>query len=124
MDTNERFARIATASPEILKQIDGILEDKTTPKPEKDCRLITIMEACRMLGMKYPTFHRAVQEGCFDVVSATGKNLIKESSVVEFSLGKRGPTEAGLALRAERNRRRRLARRQQQEKTSRARVHV
>ena len=114
METNERFARIATASPEVLKQIDEILEGKSPAdsNQKKDCRLVTIAEACRMLGMKYPTFHRAMQEGCFDVVDATGKNLIKESSVIEFSLGKRRPTVEGLARRAERNRRRRESRRQ------------
>jgi len=113
METNERFARIAAASPDVLKKIDDILEGKVPFSLDlsQECRLVTIAEACRLLGMKYATFHRAMQDGCFDVVPATGKNLIKESSVREFAQGKRGPSAEGLARRAERNRLRRLARR-------------
>jgi len=113
METNERFARIAAASPDVLKKIDDILEGKVPLSQDlsQECRLITITAACRLLGMKYHTFRRAMKDGCFDVVSATGKNLIKESSVREFAQGKRGPSAEGLARREERNRLRRIARR-------------
>lgn len=112
MDTNGRFARIATATPEILERIDAILEGKEPFKePQKpNSRLLTVAEACRELNMKYPTFHRAMQAGCFDVVTATGKALIRESSVHEFAAGLRHPSQEGLAARAEKNRLRRLAR--------------
>ena len=112
MDTNARFARIATATPEILERIDAILEGKEPFKePQKpNNRLLTVAEACWELNMKYPTFHRAMQAGCFDVVTATGKTLIRELSVHEFAAGLRHPSQEGLAARAEKNRLRRLAR--------------
>ena len=114
MEANERFRLVATATPEVLALIDEVLEGKALPKRTEveapNCRLISVADACRMLNMTYPTFHRAMQEGCFDVVHATGKTWIKELSVIEFADGKRKPSAEGLAARAERNRRRRLAR--------------
>lgn len=55
MDTNARFARIATATPEILERIDAILEGKEPFKePQKpNNRLLTVAEACRELNMKF-----------------------------------------------------------------------
>ena len=111
MEDKERFVRIATASPEVLKRIDEILEGKVSPRdtPEPpDCKLISVTEAARRLGLTYATFHRMQQAGCFDIVTATGKTWIKESSVREFALGKRNPSEEYLVSRAARNRRRRF----------------
>ena len=113
MEDKERFVRIATASSEVLKRIDEILEGKAPPRdtPETpDYKLISVMEVARRLGLTYATFHRMQQAGCFDIVTATGQTWIKESSVLEFALGKRNPSEEYLDAQAERNRRRRLAR--------------
>jgi len=114
METNKRFEKIATASPETLALIDDVLEGRIK-QPRKadlstDCRLVTIAESCRMLGLKYPTFHRLMQAGCFDVVSATGKAMIRESSLHEYAAGLRKPSAEYLAEKEERNRLRRLAR--------------
>jgi len=114
METNERFARIATASPETLALIDDVLEGRLKQQKASgisaDCRLVTIAEGCRTLGLKYPTFHRLMQAGCFDVVSATGKAMIRESSLHEYAAGLRKPSAEYLAEKEERNRLRRLAR--------------
>ena len=107
MDTNERFARIATASSDVLKRIDAILLGKEPPgdRPQShNLRLLTVTEACKMLNMKYPTFYRAMKAGCFDIVKATGKTLIREESVIEFSMGHRGPSEEAILKREERAR--------------------
>ena len=113
METNERFKMIAEATPEVLMRIDAILERRfpahDNPEPA-DCKLLSVTEAARRLGLTYATFHRMQQAGCFDTVTATGKTWVKESSVREFALGKRQPSTEYLAARAERNRLRRLAR--------------
>lgn len=105
METNERFARIATASQEVLERIDAILEGRDLrPEPEKkpNFRLLSVAEACEMLNMKYPTFHRAMKAGCFDLVTATGKTLIRQESVEEFAAGLRKPSQKALEARQER----------------------
>lgn len=114
MEINERFERIARATPDILSKIDDILEGRDR-QPEKsdlssDCKLLSIAESCRVLGLKYPTFHRAMQAGCFDTVTATGRTMIKESSLREYAAGLRKPSSKYLAARAEKNRLRRLSR--------------
>ena len=52
MDTNARFARIATATPEILERIDAILEGKEPSRdPQKpNNRLLTVAGACFRAG--------------------------------------------------------------------------
>ena len=107
MDANERFARIATASGDILKRIDAILlgKEPAGDLPQShNLRLLTVTEACKMLNMKYPTFHRAMKAGCFDIVTATGKTLVREESVIEFSMGRRGPSQEAILKREERAR--------------------
>lgn len=107
METNERFARIATASSDVLKRIDAILlgKEPAGDLPQShNLRLLTVTEACKMLNMKYPTFYRSMKAGCFDIVTATGKTLIREESVIEFSMGRRGPSEEAILKREERAR--------------------
>ena len=107
MDANERFARIATASSDVLKRIDAILlgKEPAGDLPQShNLRLLTVTEACKMLNMKYPTFYRSMKAGCFDIVKATGKTLIREESVIEFSMGRRGPSEEAILKREERAR--------------------
>lgn len=105
MDVNKRFAMIAQASPEVLERIDAILEGglECIAAKEEDCRLITISEACRMLGLEYPSFHRRMKEGCFDVVDASGRAMIRRQSVIEYSKGLRKPTPEALEAREQRN---------------------
>lgn len=67
-----------------------------------NCRLLTVGEACKMLNLPYHTFHRVMVAECFDVVMATGKTLVTEQSVVEFSQGLRQPSEASVVARRER----------------------
>lgn len=104
MEANERFLRIATASQETLDRIDEILEGRlpaaVSEKP--NYRLLSVGEACRELNMKYPTFRRAVKAGCFDVVTATGKTLIREESVREFAAGRRNPSQKSVTARRNR----------------------
>jgi len=93
-----RFDRIARATPDVLRKIDAILDGKcplegSESKPS-DCKLITITQACRMLGINYYRFRRAMKRGCFDIVSATGRNLVTETSVRAFAHGQRNPTKA------------------------------
>lgn len=107
MTTDERLMKLLAASPETLKTIDDILEGRMHARAEEaseppNCRLITVTDACRMLNMKYPTFHRAMQAECFDVVNATGKSLIREESVIAFARGERQPSDAAVEARRSR----------------------
>ena len=104
MELQARMAAILTASPEVLKRIDEILEGKDVgQKTDEHTRLMTIAEARRFLGWSYPKIKRAIDDGLLDVVEATGSRLIKEESLYELSAGRRQPSAEVLARREARN---------------------
>ena len=104
MDFQTRMEKLLKASPEMLEKIDEILEGKDFPQAErKHMRLLTIAEACAFLGWSYPKLRRAIADGLLDVVTATGRRLVREESLYELASGRRQPSAEVLARRAERN---------------------
>ena len=92
MTTNERFARIATATPAILARIDAILQGSdggTIAKIDPDCRTITFTEAARRLCLSRPTVYRLVKMGRLAVVPLDGTNRIRLQSVFDYANGRR-----------------------------------
>lgn len=91
MTTNERFIKLATATPAVLARVDAILTgDDTTPIPkEEDTRLITYTEAARRLCLSRPTIYRLVKLGRLDIAPLDGVNRIRLQSVFDFANGLR-----------------------------------
>jgi len=65
--------------------------------------LVTIAEARAFLGWSYPRMRRAMVDGLVDVVTATGRRLVKEESLYELANGLRRPSAEVLARREARN---------------------
>lgn len=105
MDPNERMLKLLQAPEEVLAKIDAILEgrdEQPCDRPE-NVRLLPIMEAARRLGITYSKIYRIIGDGLLDVVDATGRRMIRESSVIEFSKGERHPSKDVLERREARN---------------------
>ena len=104
MDFQTRMELLLKASPETLARIDDILERKDLPQAKAEhTKLLSIAEARGFLGWSYPKVRRAIADGLLDVVTATGRRLIKEESLYELASGRRQPSTEVLARRAERN---------------------
>ena len=104
MDFQTRMEMLLKATPETLARIDEILEGKDILQSKVEhTRLLSIAEACGFLGWSYPKLRRAIADGLLDVVTATGRRLVREESLYELASGRRQPSAEVLARRAERN---------------------
>ena len=104
MDFQSRMEMLLKATPETLARIDEILEGKDLPQAKAEhTRLLSIAEARGFLGWSYPKLRRAIADGLLDVVTATGRRLVREESLYELASGRRQPSAEVLARRAERN---------------------
>ena len=105
MTENERMLKVIQAPGEVLAKIDAILEGREEQggKQPGNVRLLTIMEAARMLGITYSKIYRIMKDGLLDVVDSTGRRMVSEVSVIEFSKGQRHPSKDVLERREARN---------------------
>ena len=103
MDFQSRMEKLLKATPETLARIDEILEGKDPQAKAEHTRLVSIAEARGFLGWSYPKVRRAIADGLLDVVTATGRRLVREESLYELASGRRQPSAEVLARRAERN---------------------
>ena len=103
MELQERMEKMLKASPEALEMIDAILDGRNIPQAREHTRLVTIAEARAFLGWSYPRMRRAMVDGLVDVVTATGRRLVKEESLYELANGTRQPSAEVLARREARN---------------------
>ena len=103
MELQERMENMLKASPEALEMIDAILDGRNIPQAREHTRLVTIAEARAFLGWSYPKMRRAMVDGLVDVVTATGRRLVKEESLYELANGLRQPSAEVLARREARN---------------------
>jgi len=87
LTVNERFARIAAASPKKLSRIDAILtdEDTTSGKPDIDCSTCTYTEAARRLRVSRPTIYRLTKSGRLRTVALNGVSRILISSLIALA---------------------------------------
>ena len=114
----ERVAKIFHATEDVLDKVDAILEGRDAQgcSLSGNVRLLTITEAARLLGIRYSRIYRIIGDGLLDVVDATGRRMVRESSVIEYSKGLRRPSPEVLARRAARNAARREEYRRQHPK--------
>ena len=119
MTEAERIKKVIDAPDEVLAKIDAILEgrDEQGGKKPENVRLLTIMEAARMLGITYSKIYRIMKDGLLDVVDSTGRRMVSEVSVIEFSKGQRHPSKDVLERREARNAARREEYRRQHPKS-------
>lgn len=103
MEFQARMEKLLKASPEALEMIDAILDGRNIPQAREHTRLVTIAEARAFLGWSYPRMRRAMVDGLVDVVTATGRRLVKEESLYELANGLRQPSAEVLARREARN---------------------
>lgn len=103
MELQARMEKLLKASPEALEMIDAILDGRNVPQAKEHTRLMTIAEARAFLGWSYPKMRRAMADGLVDVVTATGRRLVKEESLYELANGTRQPSAEVLARREARN---------------------
>ena len=105
MEYNQRLMALAQASDDVLARVDAVLEGRDRPVPDKaeNNRLMTVMDAARYLSIGYPKIYRIMRDGLLDVVDATGRRMVREQSVIEFSKGLRKPSGEVLAWREARN---------------------
>ena len=103
MELQARMEKLLKASPEALEMIDAILDGRNVPQAKEHTRLMTIAEARAFLGWSYSKMRRAMVDGLVDVVTATGRRLVKEESLYELANGLRQPSAEVLARREARN---------------------
>jgi hypothetical protein len=103
MELQERMEKMLKASPEALEMIDAILDGRNIPQAREHTRLVTIAEARAFLGWSYSRMRRAMADGLVDIVTATGRRLVKEESLYELASGCRQPSAEALARREARN---------------------
>jgi len=112
MTSEERLMALLKATPEMKRMIDAILcgKDPCGQKESKtvNTKLLTITECCSRLGMNYQKFRRLMLDGFFTPVATTGRTMIREEEVIEFSMGLRKPSAEALARHEERNAARRM----------------
>ena len=103
MGERERIMKLLAANPATLAKVDAVLNgtDGKPDKAEADCRLITYMEAAKLLGVSRPTVYRLAQTRRLEVVPLNGVNRITKRSIEAFAAGERPPTEETARLLAE-----------------------
>ena len=118
MTVNERLIKLAQAPEGVLMRVDAVLEgrDRSVLTGPENNRLMTVMDAARYLSISYPKIYRIMRDGLLDIVDATGRRMVREQSVIEFSKGLRKPSSEVLARRAARNTARREEYRRQHPK--------
>lgn len=85
MSNEQRMMRLLTANQQTLAKVDAVL-DGTDGKPdnaETDCRLVTLTEAAKRMGVSRPTVYRLARLGRLQVVPLNGVNRIRLQSVFD-----------------------------------------
>lgn len=113
----ERILDFNSAELEILKLALENTSGRQTPSSalaqNANTKLLTITDACRLLNVNYSKMYRIMRDGLLDIIDATGKRMIREESLIEYSMGQRQPSPEVLARREAQNalRRRQYAQR-------------
>ena len=90
MTTNERFLKLATATPEQWAQVDAILEGRAARRNEAEVRLLSITDAAKMMDVSRMTIYRLKKAGRLVAVELPGgTSRITLASVLAFT-GKAG----------------------------------
>lgn len=86
MDVNERYRKIATASPLVLERVDRVLEGREDTEPDKIAlRTVTLTDAATRLGVSRPTIYRLVQRGELTTVLIGGLERIPLRALTAYA---------------------------------------
>ena len=86
METNERFIKLAKASPTVLERVDRVLEGRAeTASGEVELRTLTLTDAATRLGVSRPTVYRLVQRGELATVLIGGLERIPLRALTAYA---------------------------------------
>lgn len=89
MTTESRITKLLSASPDTLLKIDMLLEGRRIETNTGDLRLLTLMEAARVMGLSRMTIHRMAADGRLPVVETrAGRRRIPSASLTALLQGK------------------------------------
>ena len=90
MTTNERFLKLATATPAQCAQVDAILEGRAERSAAAEVRLLSVTDAAKMMDISRMTVYRLKKAGRLSTVELPGgTNRITLASVLAL-IGKAG----------------------------------
>lgn len=72
MTTEERFVKLATATPEQRAQVDAILEGRTSRRTDAEVRLLSVTDAAKMMDISRMTVYRLKKAGRLASVELPG----------------------------------------------------
>ena len=85
MNTNERLMKLATASPAVLAKVDAVLNGRAADRSaDKDCRLVTLAEAAKMLQISRPTLGRLIKSGRISSVTLGVSPRVPIAAIHDF----------------------------------------
>jgi len=91
MNTELRFTKLLSASPDTLVKIDTLLEGKQIETDTGDRRLLTLMDAAREIGCSRMTIHRMCADGRLATIQTrVGRRRIPSAVITAFVTGKGG----------------------------------
>lgn len=91
MNTEQRFTKLLSASPDTLVKIDTLLEGKQIETDTGDRRLLTLMDAARELNCSRMTVHRLCADGRLPTITTrAGRRRIASAALTAFVTGKGG----------------------------------
>lgn len=91
MNTELRFTKLLSASPDTLVKIDTLLEGKQIETDTGDRRLLTLMDAAREIGCSRMTVHRLAADGRLPtIITRAGRRRIPSAVITAFVTGKGG----------------------------------
>ena len=89
MTTESRITKLLSASPDTLLKIDMLLEGRQIETNTGDRRLLTLMEAARVMGLSRMTIHRMATDGRLPVVETrAGRRRIPSAALTALLQGK------------------------------------
>ena len=72
MTTNERFLKLATATPEQCAQVDAILDGSASRQNGPQLRLLSVTDAAKMMDISRMTVYRLKKAGRLASVELPG----------------------------------------------------
>ena len=88
MNTELRFTKLLSASPDTLVKIDTLLEGKRIETDTGDRKLLTLMDAARATGLSRMTIHRMCADGRLATIQTrAGRRRVASQTITDFLKG-------------------------------------
>lgn len=89
MSKEQLIGRLLAATTEELRKIELVFAGKTESEDSGDRRLLTLMEAARVMGLSRMTIHRMAADGRLPVVETrAGRRRIPSAALTALLQGK------------------------------------